>query len=84
MRRIEIAALAFIATATLAACSSGDPAPAPTSQTPSEHGSYAQCLTEHGIPAAPGPMVGPPPGVDPDTWQQALQACSTLAPGPAH
>jgi len=42
----------------------------------------AHCLTEHGVPAAPGPMMGAPPGVDQQTWDQAMQACSTLGPGP--
>jgi hypothetical protein len=69
----------------LAACSSNTP-PAeqsPTSATPTGHGGFAHCLSEHGVPAAPGPAVGPPPGVDQNSWHQAMQACSTLAPGPA-
>ncbi len=53
-----------------------------TSETQSGHGSLAQCLTEHGVPAAPGP-AGPPPGVDPGAWNEAMQACATYAPGPA-
>jgi len=40
-------------------------------------------LSEHGVPTAPGPALGPPPGVDQDTWHRAMQACSSLAPGPA-
>jgi hypothetical protein len=35
------------------------------------------------VPTAPGPALGPPPGVDQDTWHRAMQACSSLAPGPA-
>ncbi|GAT12053.1 hypothetical protein H7I77_09380 [Mycolicibacterium novocastrense] len=54
-----------------------------TSETPSGHGSLAQCLDEHGVPAAPGPAAGPPPGVDAETWNRAMQACATFAPGPA-
>jgi hypothetical protein len=68
----------------LAGCSSGPPAEQPaTSNLPTGHGSLARCLTEHGVPAAPGPAVGPPPGVPEDTWKQAIEACASLAPGPA-
>jgi hypothetical protein len=69
----------------LAACSSNTPSPeqSPTPVAPAGHGGLAHCLSEHGVPAAPGPAVGPPPGVDQDTWHQAMQACSSLAPGPA-
>lgn len=59
------------------------PAQTTTSETPSGHGSLAQCLDEHGVPAAPGPAAGPPPGVDAETWNKAMQACATFAPGPA-
>ncbi|MGE2721339.1 hypothetical protein [Mycolicibacterium celeriflavum] len=58
------------------------PAETTTSETPSGHGSLAQCLTDHGVPAAPGP-AGPPAGVDPETWNRAMQECATFAPGPA-
>jgi hypothetical protein len=74
------------ATAVLAGCSAQDSAPPPqtsTSTAPSGHGSFAHCLEEHGVPAPPGPVAGPPPGVDAQAWQQAMQSCSTLAPGPA-
>lgn len=77
--------------AVLAGCSSETPSedPAPTSTDPSttapttsEHGSYAHCLSEHGITTPPaGP--GTPPGVDEDTWRTAQEACASLAPGPA-
>ncbi len=46
------------------------------------HGSYAQCLSEHGVPAAPG-STGPPSGVDPANWEKAMVECASLAPGPA-
>jgi hypothetical protein len=77
--------MGLAAMAALAACSAGTPAPAPspTSVSPTGHGALAHCLTEHGMPAAPGPVNGPPPGVDQDSWHKAMQACSTLGPGPA-
>ncbi|MCB0949062.1 MAG: hypothetical protein KDB44_07240 [Mycobacterium sp.] len=46
------------------------------------HGSLANCLSEHGVPASPGPTTGPPSGVDPATWEKAMAECSSLAPGP--
>ncbi|KUH99711.1 hypothetical protein AU190_15070 [Mycolicibacterium acapulense] len=58
------------------------PAQTTASQTPAGHGSLAQCLSDHGVPAAPGP-AGPPPGVDAEAWNEAMQACATFAPGPA-
>ncbi|KUI43486.1 hypothetical protein AU197_22320 [Mycobacterium sp. IS-1590] len=59
------------------------PAQTTASETPAGHGSLAQCLDEHGVPAAPGPAAGPPPGVDAETWNEAMRACATFAPGPA-
>ncbi|HTI77982.1 MAG TPA: hypothetical protein VL634_23475 [Mycobacterium sp.] len=84
MRVIAVAA-GLAAAGLLAACSSNTPAPEPSSSSvaPTGHGGLAHCLSEHGVPAAPGPAVGPPPGVDQNTWHQAMQACSSLAPGPA-
>ncbi|MDV3129412.1 hypothetical protein M1247_31215 [Mycobacterium sp. 21AC1] len=87
MRRIRYAAAVAAAVVVLmpaAACSSGESTPeeSSTSVEPASHGSYAQCLSEHGVPTAPGPVVGAPPGVDPETWTQAVHACSSLAPGP--
>ncbi|MBS1691953.1 MAG: hypothetical protein JST91_07015 [Actinobacteria bacterium] len=86
MRPLCCAAL-IAAAGLLAGCSSTAPAPepSPTSDTApaSGHGALAQCLSEHGVPAAPGPSAGPPPGVDAATWDDAMRACSTLAPGPA-
>jgi hypothetical protein len=78
-------AVGLAAAGLLAACSSNTSPPPPpsTSVTPAGHGSFAHCLSEHGVPAAPGVAVGPPPGVDQSTWQGAMQACSSLAPGPA-
>nr|WP_240761133.1 hypothetical protein [Mycolicibacterium sp. CR10] len=59
-------------------------APTSTSVAPSVgHGSLAYCLGQHGIPAPPGPTTGPPPGVDPARWHEAMVACASLAPGPA-
>jgi hypothetical protein len=75
----------FAAAGLVAACAANTPPPqqSPTSVAPTGHGGFAHCLSEHGVPAAPGPAAGPPPGVDKDTWQRATEACSTLAPGPA-
>jgi len=54
------------------------------SPAPSEHGSLAQCLHQHGVPDSAGTAVlGPPTGVDPGVWDQAKKACSQLEPGPA-
>ncbi|RAV08596.1 hypothetical protein DQP55_19140 [Mycolicibacterium sp. GF69] len=75
------------ATAILAGCASEPPAEqqtTTTSEAPAGHGSLAQCLDDHGVPAAPGPGGGPPPGIDPDTWHEAMQACAMFAPGPAN
>ncbi len=72
----------------LAACS-GKQAPSQPAGTdgepPAAHGSLAECLHAHGVPESSGPAVvlGPPAGVDPAQWDQAMKACSTLAPGPA-
>ena len=57
--------------------------PTTTSVAPSTgHGSLAECLSKHGVPAAPGPTAGPPSGVDAATWEKAMAECSSLAPGP--
>lgn len=79
------AGLLTAALVTLMSCSSNSEQPQEPSApaTPEGHGSLAECLADYGVPAAPGPVAGPPPGVDQDTWQQAMTACSTLAPGPA-
>ncbi|MEH3142605.1 MAG: hypothetical protein PGN37_21035 [Mycobacterium kyogaense] len=75
-----------MATAYVTACSAPaqqQPAPSSTTVSPSVgHGSLAYCLSQHGMPSAPGPMTGPPAGVDPATWEAAMKECSSLAPGP--
>ncbi|MFI5510124.1 hypothetical protein ACIA48_21875 [Mycobacterium sp. NPDC051804] len=80
------AAHTLVAAGILAGCSSNPPAEQSTTEessvAPTGHGSLAQCLSEHGVPSAPGP-AGPPPGVDPDKWNEAMQTCASLAPGPA-
>lgn len=85
--RLSWLATSLAAAGILAGCSSSTPAEQPTTGesevAPIGHGSLAQCLRDHGVPAAPGPGGGPPPGTDPATWQQAMRSCSSLAPGPA-
>ncbi|BBY45678.1 hypothetical protein [Mycolicibacterium celeriflavum] len=82
--RAILLATGVVAVAFLAGCASDPPADqqTTTSNAPAGHGSLAQCLADHGVPAAPGPAAAPPPGVDPDTWHQAMQACASFAPGP--
>jgi hypothetical protein len=84
MRPLWYAAGIVATAAALTACSPSEsgPQPVPSSTSP-EHGSLAHCLSEHGIEATPGPAATAPPGVDQDAWQRAMQACATLAPGPA-
>ncbi len=85
---LAAAAAALLAGCTSSPTPSGPPttiSPAPTAATlpPAEHGSLANCLQEHGVSESGGSVVlGPPPGVDPATWDKAMKACSTLAPGP--
>ncbi|GAA1696280.1 hypothetical protein MMUR_62440 [Mycolicibacterium murale] len=84
MRIVRLAgcALAVMAVSTACTTSTEPQAPAPTSAAPTtEHGSYAQCLAEHGIEGAT--PLGPPPGVDPAVWDEATAACADHAPGPA-
>ncbi len=85
MRR---ATLAVAATAiVLAGCSSASTPPetSPPAPAPAGHGSLAECLQTHGVSdSGGGPAVlGPPAGVDQESWDKAMKACSTLAPGPA-
>jgi len=77
-------AVVFAAAGLLAACSSNTPPPqqSPPSDAPTGHGGFAHCLSEHGVPTGPGP-AGPPPGVDQASWHRAMEACASLAPGPA-
>ena len=88
MTRHAIAA-ALAAGLLLAGCSSKPAAPdAPDSSAapaaPAAHGGFADCRKSHGVTEASGPaaVMGPPPGVDQGTWDSAMQACSSLAPGP--
>ena len=70
----------------IAGCSSKAAEPsAPESPSPSSHGNLADCLHAHGVPESAGPaaVLGPPAGVDQAAWDQAMAACSQLAPGPA-
>lgn len=87
-RAIALMASATAVAAGTMACSSGttpqdQTGTSTTTSAAAGHGSLAHCLSEHGVPTTPGLAVGPPPGVDPGTWQRAMQACSSLAPGPA-
>ena len=69
----------------IAGCSS-QPAPSEpnvTDQSPAGHGSLSECLRSNGIADASSAVLGPPADVDPQVWDQAMAACSTLAPGPA-
>lgn len=71
----------------LTACSSHETErdTAPSKPPPPTHGMFSECLRSHGIvdsPAGPG-LTGPPTGIDPEAWDQAMTACSKLAPGPA-
>lgn len=72
----------------IAGCSSkaAEPsAPESPPSSPSSHGTLADCLHAHGVPESAGPaaILGPPTGVDQAAWDQAMAACSQLAPGPA-
>jgi hypothetical protein len=70
----------------IAGCSSKPAEPsAPESPSTSSHGTLADCLHAHGVPETAGPaaVLGPPAGVDQAVWDQAMTACSQMAPGPA-
>ena len=76
------------ATLLLAACSSKQAPSEPTSTDSGPapaHGSLADCLKNNGVNESGSvPVVlGPPAGVDQATWDKAMKACSSLAPGPA-
>jgi hypothetical protein len=82
--RVRALALAATAAVLIAGCSS-EPTPSQptTSLAPAEHGSFAHCLHEHGVPDSAGTAgLGPPAGINQATWDQAMKDCSTLAPGP--
>ena len=96
MRRRTAAAALLATTLLCAGCAADDagderPAqpsgaePATGTESVPDHGGLAECLRSNGVPdtAAPGAVLGPPTGVDPATWDTAMKACSTLAPGPA-
>lgn len=82
---------AIAAAALLIAGCSAEPAPSQPGRgsspvpSPAAHGSLAECLQAEGVPDSGGPpaVLGPPSGVDPATWDAAMKACATLAPGPA-
>jgi hypothetical protein len=85
------AAVAAVALLGLAGCTSNAPsapeessAPQSTPASPdaTQHGGLAHCLSEHGVTETAVNPAGPPAGVDEKTWDEAVQACSTLAPGP--
>ncbi|OPX09208.1 hypothetical protein [Mycobacterium sp. AT1] len=87
--RLHTLAVAVAATCLLASCSTKSPEPqspepAAPPTTSSVHGSLAECLSKHGVPAAVGPAVAAPPGVDANTWRNAMKDCSPLGPGPAN
>ena len=84
MRRCTAAAALLAAALLCAGCAADGPGDERPTQPPA-HGGLAECLRANGVPdtAAPGAVLGPPPGVDPATWDTAMKACSTLAPGPA-
>lgn len=76
----------MVATALLiAGCSSqpAPPGPVTTDPSPVGHGSLSECLRGNGITDASSAVLGPPADVDPEIWDEAMAACSTLAPGPA-
>jgi hypothetical protein len=60
-------------------CESNAAPPAPSTSTAVtvEHGAFAHCLGEHGVAEPAGAA-----GVDQGTWDKAMQACGSLAPGP--
>ncbi|CAJ1496326.1 hypothetical protein [[Mycobacterium] burgundiense] len=82
-----LGAVAAMAALALAGCGGSESTPPQDASTPApttaEHGSFASCLTEHGVSESAASPVGPPADVDPAVWDRAMQACSTLAPGPA-
>ncbi|MGI9124537.1 MAG: hypothetical protein ACR2JM_07270 [Mycobacterium sp.] len=85
----ELLAAVSAAALLLSACSSEQKAPEGGQQSPApsvaSHGSLAECLKSHGVEESGGTpaVLGPPAGVDAGTWNEAMKACSTLAPGPA-
>ena len=83
-RIVNLVAAACVLGVAVAGCSAKkETPPAPAEST--AHGGLAECLSAHGVKDSGGPAVvlGPPAGVDPGIWDEAMKACSTLAPGPA-
>lgn len=84
IRRATVAAVT--AGLLLAGCSSkpAGPAPSESPTAPAAHGGLSECLKSHGVTDAGGPaaVLGPPAGVDQGAWDDAMRACSALAPGP--
>ena len=78
-RRTALPVIAASALLALAGCDSQPSAPPAPS---TEHGGFAHCLNEHGVTESTVSPAGPPAGVDQDTWDKAMKACSSLAPGP--
>jgi hypothetical protein len=87
-----IAVASLVALAMVQACSGTSSTPAPSATTssnpasssttaPTRHGAFGECLRQHGV-TAPPPGPAPPPGVDQTTWDNAMQACGSLAPAP--
>ncbi len=85
MTRRLPAALVAGATLALVACSGQQAPQQPPAPEPTAHGSLADCLKAQGMPESSGPaaVLGPPAGVDPAKWDDAMKACSDFAPGPA-
>ncbi len=87
LRHVQAFSVAgLVGLAALVGCGSESSDPAETTveeTTTVEHGSFASCLTEHGVDESAASPVGPPADVDQETWDKAMEACSTLAPGPA-
>lgn len=83
-RRMLITALA--AGLLLAGCASKSTPPEIPESSPASaaHGGLADCLKSHEVADTGGPaaVLGPPAGVDPAAWDDAMRACSSLAPGP--
>lgn len=69
----------------IAGCSSKSEPSQQETPAPAAHGSLAECLHANGVPKSAGPAIalGRPDGVDQAVWDKAMQACSTLGPGPA-
>ncbi|MFA5707974.1 hypothetical protein [Mycolicibacterium sp.] len=90
LRHVQAFSVAgLVGLAALVGCGSESSDPAETTgeettvTTTVEHGSFANCLSEHGVDESAASPVGPPADVDQETWDKAMEACSTLAPGPA-